>query len=639
MKNSEFIIKKDAFITCFTPFFEHTSSKIDVIAYSALTKQDIKINFDKVKYTLPKIGIYKLNIVYIIHQDFDEEFHKEIMEFDKKSSKDSNYIFTSGILEGYFEYLKKGYINVYKGDFNTQNSLFIFYGFNWSEIVFLFKKHLDINISGGSLSKRHLLSHLVLRLNSYLLGFTLDYNVLNNSIVFDNLNKDKILPKFNFKNKNTEIGIEDIDKIFDISSSEKKEDGNLSTNRYNKRKTNLRREFHNKALVYQHPCSLLKERRPMNLSLNFLKPELNILNRKYSTQKNLKVNTKPIPCNILPALNSANCWKNLYNLSKSAGILRKNFSYMFFRDYTPKIMCYTRFYSINRSSKDKYHCIQNIEYNTKFASYLTGLIEGDGSIIVPKLFSEKGKRNYSSVQIVFNSKDFPLALMIQSKLKHGSISKKKGVNAYILSINNFEGLVLIVSLINGYMRTPKIYALYRLIDWLNNHLSLNLEKKDLDSSSIDSNSWLAGFIDADGHFSIRTSLTSKYPRIECKFELVQRQIDHNKRDNFDFLNLLADYLCTNVKKTRISKPKPEYRVRTYNIKGNIILRSYLNSYPLFSSKYLDSKDWMKIFLFFESKSHTLPENRTKIVNIKLGMNNGRKEFNWDHLNMFYNLCN
>jgi len=65
---------------------------------------------------------------------------------------------------------------------------------------------------------------------------------------------------------------------------------------------------------------------------------------------------------------------------------------------------------------------------------------------------------------MFHLKNLPLALMIQKEIKNGSLSRKKGVNAYILTINNFDGLILLTSLINGNMRTPKIYSLYSLID-------------------------------------------------------------------------------------------------------------------------------------------------------------------------------
>jgi len=57
---------------------------------------------------------------------------------------------------------------------------------------------------------------------------------------------------------------------------------------------------------------------------------------------------------------------------------------------------------------------------------LTGLIEGEGTIIVPKTArSPKGKLNYLSIQIVFHLKDLPLALLIQKNLGLGSLIKKK----------------------------------------------------------------------------------------------------------------------------------------------------------------------------------------------------------------------
>ena len=346
---------------------------------------------------------------------------------------------------------------------------------------------------------------------------------------------------------------------------------------------------------------------------------------------------------ILPALNLANCWKEIYILiiSLSAGYLVIKLSSIF-RDYVPKFVCLKSYLNIDRklfstktnlSFNDTYK-----EFDPLFASYLAGLIEGDGTIIVPKTErSPKGDLYYPSIQIVFDLRDLPLALIIQSKLSHGSISRKKASNAYVLSINKLEGIIFVTHLINSYMRTPKILALHRLIDWLNSRFNLNIEKKNKDTSSINSNSWLSGFIDADGHFSVRTTLDSKYPRIECKFELSQRQNDHNNENNFEFLSLIANFLSSSVKEIRMNKPKPEYRVRTTSLNSNFILIDYLEKYPIFSSKYLNYQDWLKVLAYFKAKTNTETESIKTIVEIKSQMNNKRTEFNWDHLNKFYNL--
>jgi hypothetical protein len=103
--------------------------------------------------------------------------------------------------------------------------------------------------------------------------------------------------------------------------------------------------------------------------------------------------------------------------------------------------------------------------NKNFNFYFSGLIEGDGSIIVPKYKRDKkGRLTYPSIQIVFGLMDLPLALIVQKTLGHGFIQRKKGKNAYILSINSTEGLIKTISLVNGKFKTSKIEALGKLIE-------------------------------------------------------------------------------------------------------------------------------------------------------------------------------
>lgn len=61
------------------------------------------------------------------------------------------------------------------------------------------------------------------------------------------------------------------------------------------------------------------------------------------------------------------------------------------------------------------------------------------------------------------------------------------------------------------MRLPKIEALHRAIAWYNENMNMNLQALDLDLSPIDSNSWLAGFTDGDGNFSI--TLTDRKKKV------------------------------------------------------------------------------------------------------------------------------
>nr|QES94808.1 hypothetical protein [Trebouxia lynnae] len=273
--------------------------------------------------------------------------------------------------------------------------------------------------------------------------------------------------------------------------------------------------------------------------------------------------------------------------------------------------------------------------NIQFCTYLTGLIEGDGTIVVPKeRVSKNNTKNYPSVEICFYLKDLPLCLTIQKIYNIGSVSRKKGVNAYTITINSKQGILFIVSLLNGYMRSAKIYDLWKLIDWLNSEKTdKKIPKHEKDKSSLLSNAWLSGFIEATGHFSVRATLR----KIECKFEIEQSIIDHNNNSSLCILEKIGNTLDCSVKMVRKTKPKKQYRVRTTNLKGNTTLEEYLKEYPLFGSKFLDFQDWLIVLYFFKRKVHKKIIFYHQIERIKSGMNLNRKNFQWNHLNNFYHL--
>uniref|UniRef100_UPI00226C9956 LAGLIDADG endonuclease n=1 Tax=Cutaneotrichosporon cutaneum TaxID=5554 RepID=UPI00226C9956 len=242
-----------------------------------------------------------------------------------------------------------------------------------------------------------------------------------------------------------------------------------------------------------------------------------------------------------------------------------------------------------------------------FGSYLAGLIEGDGTIVVPKQErSSKGVLNYPSVQIVFQLKDFPLCQYVQKLIGHGSIHKKKQSARYILTINNLEGLITLVKLIDGKIYGPKYNQLILLIDYLNSkkpHLNLNILPLGLCPMPLNTNNWLAGFIEADGSFQVRTSLRSKYPRLSLSFELTQNQVTHYGFSTLPIMTLIAELIGTSVKELRKDTKYPQYRVRTTSLRTNLNIQRYLDKYSLMGTKYLDYKDWCIVLGYFKEGTH------------------------------------
>jgi LAGLIDADG endonuclease/Cytochrome C and Quinol oxidase polypeptide I len=384
----------------------------------------------------------------------------------------------------------------------------------------------------------------------------------------------------------------------------------------------------------------------------------------------------PINC-IPPAICLAICWKltDIYiYLWKSAENLKCLGVLRIFRDYTLRSIYYEKFLKFvyintnfiflneekfsfinnrtvcyqneneeNSLINDKrfYHLLDDYNepsnLNPSFCSYLAGLIEGDGTIIVPKVErSKKGRLNYPSIQIAFDIRDFPLAMVIQKELGCGSLSKTKGVNAYRLTINNYEGLILMANILNGHMRTPKVEMLYLLIKFLNNRFpTLNLIPQGKDLSNLDSNEWLAGFIDADGCFIVNMSNKS----LHCRFELVQSSVNHLGLSKKDIMTTLSTYFHVVLRsKTRKNYLNYlEYNVIVAKLENNLIVASYLNKYNLFSSKFLNYLDWLNVLNMIKDKKHRTLVGKNEIYRIKEGMNNKRTSFNWDHLQNFHNL--
>ena len=171
--------------------------------------------------------------------------------------------------------------------------------------------------------------------------------------------------------------------------------------------------------------------------------------------------------------------------------------------------------------KELHNFISNTN-NSNIETYLAGLWEGDGHIF----FSYSKKTNNiirATWGITFNIKDLPLCKRLQSIIG-GNIRLRTENNACDLLIYSRKTLILIVQRLSNYLRSPKIYKFNMLIDFLNAKENLNLKHAIIDESPLVSNSWLAGFIDADGGFMIRYSIINKI-RITCNLRIEQRMIE------------------------------------------------------------------------------------------------------------------
>ena len=288
--------------------------------------------------------------------------------------------------------------------------------------------------------------------------------------------------------------------------------------------------------------------------------------------------------------------------------------------------------------------------NKNFSSYLAGLIEADGTIAVHNKDSNTKKYN-PKIAVVFNLVDEPLAKKLASITNAGTIYKKQNAGHVLWQIQKLEDVIKIINIINGYMRTPKIEALHRAIDWLNKFSNCNINCLNLDLSPIDSNAWLAGFTDGDGNFSINLidrkkngNITSK--RVQAFFRLELRQTYHRDVSSFGLeqggasyfvvLNKIACYLGVNLlSRTREQKDKVFYAfmVISHSAASHEKVINYFNKFPLFSSKYLAFKDWSYVVELSRLRAGKVltSEEILEIKKIKEQFNSRRKLFDFSHL--------
>jgi hypothetical protein len=323
------------------------------------------------------------------------------------------------------------------------------------------------------------------------------------------------------------------------------------------------------------------------------------------------------------------------------------------------------------------------EKKKEFASYLAGLIEGDGTFAVHEQNST-AKKYAPMILIVFKSADLPLAKYLRDLTNCGRIEIKQNRGYVLWQISDLVGVFTIVTIINGYMRTPKVEALHRVITWFKQWLirskdstlpkgpegriqtlvrgrSLQtlvrpatktilskigsqiegLKGKLVDDSEIDSNSWLTGFTDADGNFSINIHKRSNknstrvqlFYRLEIRQTYQRSEIGKIKESFFPIMIKIAQYLgVTLYSRKRVMKDKEffSFIVMTHNKESNSKIVKYFSQFPLLSSKYLDYRDWVSILELQRGNSVTT-SYLDQAIKIRKDFNSSRTTYTWNHL--------
>jgi Cytochrome C and Quinol oxidase polypeptide I/LAGLIDADG endonuclease/LAGLIDADG-like domain len=236
--------------------------------------------------------------------------------------------------------------------------------------------------------------------------------------------------------------------------------------------------------------------------------------------------------------------------------------------------------------------------NEQLGHYLAGLIDGDGH------FS-----NAQQLVIVFSSPDAFLAYYLKKRLGFGNVKKIDNKNAYLLIISNKKGILKILNLINGKLRTKNKFD--QVGKNILSHKNYTEIKENinftLNLTNDLNNHWLAGFSDADASFQIKIINRTNRNNAEIRLNY---QIDQKKND---ILILIKNYIGGNIG-YRKSQDTYYYESTSFGSAKNVI--NYFDKFNLQSRKHISYLRWRKVYRLIQNKEHLTEAGINKIIKLK-----------------------
>ncbi|MGV2348395.1 MAG UNVERIFIED_CONTAM: cbb3-type cytochrome c oxidase subunit I [Methylobacterium ajmalii] len=265
--------------------------------------------------------------------------------------------------------------------------------------------------------------------------------------------------------------------------------------------------------------------------------------------------------------------------------------------------------------------------------WLAGVFEGDGYAWVPQKTSS-GKQHSPRIEITFSSEDYPVAVMLQTRL--GGTIRFIGKGACRLVISKQSDVIAFVWLIANYMRTPKIVQIQKLCTWFTQNTNFVVPTLlKLDGRPLSETGWLAGFIDADGSFYIRISPGTPNERVAVRMVIEQRTIDNKTGMSYTpIMEMIASFFMINLTVRLHNNGISYHCVSVTSMVGFKILENYLNRHELLMSKRFNWLDTHRCFELMQKGEHLTEMGRHEAAKLKANMNTKRTVFDWSHLNRF-----
>ena len=298
------------------------------------------------------------------------------------------------------------------------------------------------------------------------------------------------------------------------------------------------------------------------------------------------------------------------------------YQHLFFQPYTTLAINNVLITFAKDFNFDKFNTNYELIYNKKapnkeFLTWFIGFTEGDGSFVILKT------RNSLHFVITQSTEDIEILNYIQEKLDFGKVIKQgKRTSRYV--IQDLKNIFLILLLFNGNIVLPSRKKNFKsFLDIFNQKIVTGkikgLEQVQIINSEILpclTNSWLSGFTDAEGCFTVSFLKNSNAFRL--------RYIVSQKGDiNLPILSRLI--LLFQAGALEAHSIKSNYSYILSGEKNCYKIYDYFDNFPLKTKKFYSFELWKEIHSAITKKKHLNLELRNKLIEVARKVNSIKRQ--------------
>ena len=319
-------------------------------------------------------------------------------------------------------------------------------------------------------------------------------------------------------------------------------------------------------------------------------------------------------------INFAVCWNSLVSIStfnsenligyaQSAGNLSFMFSIFILLNFVKADIKAEKSPSETiRETSFNYNDYRNIsgknsnDISDEWLTWFIGFSEGDGAFL-----TGKDKR----LIFVLTQKEKLILNHIHDTLGVGRVNTYGHFSRY--RVDDKKGILILTALFNGNLILQKRKV--QVKKWL---VILNLEQRNNNVLPLLNNSWLSGFIDAEGCFNVslfkRKSMTLGY-QIKLRFMIDQK-------DSLEAMLFIKDQLNLFLINRKLKKGSigSMHRIESNSFVKVPLIIKYLNEFRLKSRKQKSFDKWVTVYELVKNKAHLSEKGLSEIRKLSKQVN-------------------